>query len=485
MKPGYEAVIGLEVHLQLRTRTKAFCACPNAYGAAPNTLTCPVCLGLPGALPVLNAEAVRQGLALALALGAAIPARSRFYRKQYFYPDLPKGYQITQGPVALGEGGGLEIPGDPRVRGTEGPVTVCFERVHLEEDAGKSHHDRSDRHTLVDLNRAGVPLVEVVGAPDLRSPQEASDCLKALHRLVVFLGICDGNLEEGSFRCDANVSVRRLGDPALGVRVEVKNLNSFRFLRQALEQEIDRHIEALEAGTPLAPETRGWDSDQGITRSLRSKEATQDYRCFPEPDLPELVVTEAEVEAVRVGLPELPWDRERRYREAYGLAVDEAAALLQDPGFTEAFERAAAASGHGRATALWMLGEVRRALNDRGVRLPDLGLDPAHLGQLVRLVETGALSLRSAREVVFPALLGGEGTPEAILEARGLAQVSDRDQVARVVQEVLLAHPAQAAEWREGNPKLRGFLVGQVMKAGQGRLNPRIVNEVMDDVSAG
>jgi len=484
VKPGYEAVIGLEVHVQLMTHTKMFCGCPNRYGTPPNSLTCPVCLGLPGALPVLNGEAIRMGLALGLALSARIPARSPFYRKQYFYPDLPKGYQITQGPVALAEEGALDVPGDPSVRGREGPVRLRIERVHLEEDAGKSHHDRSGSHTLVDLNRAGVPLLEIVGAPELRSPREASEALKALHRLVTFLGICDGNLEEGSLRCDANVSVRRAGDPRLGSRVEIKNLNSFRFLRQALEHEIGRHVEILEAGGEPELETRGWSPEEGATRPRRSKEAAMDYRFFPEPDLPDLEITVAETDRVRDAMPELPWDRERRLQEAHGLTPQETATLLQSPAFADAYEAAALASGHPRATANWMLGEVSRALNARGCAFETLGLDPRHLGALVRLVESGRLPLKLARDEVFPALLAGEGDPETLVATRGLVQISDRGAVEALVREVLSANPGPAAQWRGGNPKLRGFLVGLVMKAGRGRLDPNVVNEVMDDVSA-
>jgi aspartyl-tRNA(Asn)/glutamyl-tRNA(Gln) amidotransferase subunit B len=483
MKPGYETVIGLEVHVQLRTRSKMFCGCPNRYGAPPNSLTCPVCLGLPGALPVLNAEAVRMGLALGAALDASIPRRSRFYRKQYFYPDLPKGYQITQGPVALVEEGVLAVAGDPAVRGQEGPVRMRIERAHLEEDAGKSHHDRSETHSLVDLNRAGVPLLEIVGAPDLRSPLEASEALRALHRLVTFLGICDGNMEEGSLRCDANVSVRRQGEEAFGTRVEIKNLNSFRFLRLALEHEVERHIRLMQAGTPVAQETRGWDADRGITRPLRSKEAAQDYRYFPEPDLPELEIHPEEAAAARAALPELPWERERRYQEELGLQAAEAATLLQSPGFAAFFEATAQASGHPRATALWMLGEVSRALNDRGCDLEGLGLGPDDLASLVRLVESGALTLKLAREAVFPAVLAGEGSPVTIVEARGLSQVSDRNAIESLVRDVFAANPGPVAQWREGNPKLRGFLVGQVMKAGGGRLDPKVVNEVVDGLS--
>jgi aspartyl-tRNA(Asn)/glutamyl-tRNA(Gln) amidotransferase subunit B len=484
MKPGFEAVIGLEVHVQLLTRSKMFCACRNSYGAAPNTQTCPVCLALPGALPVLNGEAVRMALQLGEALGARIQEESGFYRKQYFYPDLPKGYQITQGPVALVEDGRLEIPGDPAVRRDPGPVQARIERAHLEEDAGKSHHDRSEAHSLVDLNRAGVPLLEIVGAPDLRSPQEASDYLKALHRLVTFLGICDGNMEEGSFRCDANVSVRPAGSEALGTRVEVKNLNSFRHVRQALDFEIQRHIGHLEAGEPLSPETRGWDAETGETRLQRSKEAAMDYRFFPEPDLPLLWVTAEEIAAASAAMPELPWVRQRRLMERHGLSDYEAGMLLQNAGFAAYFERVADSSGAGKAAAHWMLGEVSRALNDRAVGLEELGIAPEALGELIRLVEAKTLNLTTAKEIVFPALLDGEGPPARIVEARGLTQVCDRGAIETLVRDVLSAHPEPLAQWKAGNPKLRGFLVGQIMKAGQGKVNPQLVHEVLDAVAA-
>jgi aspartyl-tRNA(Asn)/glutamyl-tRNA(Gln) amidotransferase subunit B len=484
MKPGYEAIIGLEVHVQLRTRSKMFCACANAYGAPPNTHTCPVCLGLPGALPVLNGEAVRMGLTLGLALGARIQPRSTFYRKQYFYPDLPKGYQITQGPVALVEGGSLEVPGDPEVRGAAGPLTVRLERAHLEEDAGKSSHDLRPGASLVDLNRAGVPLLEIVGAPDLRSPQEASDCLKALHRLVVFLGLCDGSLEEGSFRCDANVSLRRRGETAFGTRVEVKNLNSFRFVKQALAFEMDRQAALLDGGGAVAQETRGWDAAAGETRPQRSKEAAMDYRYFPEPDLPPLVVTEAEVAAARAALPELPEARRARWQAAHGLGAEEALTLLQEPAFAAYFEALAAACGSGKAAATWMLGEVSRTLNERGGGLGAFPLAPEVLAGLIRLVEARQISFGTAKDQVFPALLAGEGSAEAIVAARGLAQVSDRGAIEALVGGVLAAHPEPVAQFKAGKTALKGFLVGQVLKAGGGKVDPQVVNEVLAEALA-
>jgi aspartyl-tRNA(Asn)/glutamyl-tRNA(Gln) amidotransferase subunit B len=479
-----EAVIGLEVHVQLRTRSKMFCACRSAYGAAPNSHTCPVCLGLPGALPVLNAEAVRMALTLGLSVGAHIQPRSGFYRKQYFYADLPKGYQITQGPVALVEGGVLEIPGDPTVRGAAGPVSIRLERAHLEEDAGKSLHDLRPGASLVDLNRAGVPLLEIVGAPDLRSPQEASDYLKALHRLVVFLGICDGNLDEGSFRCDANVSVRPVGTERLGARVEVKNLNSFRFVKQALAHEIARQTALCTSGEPISQETRGWDAEAGETRSQRTKEAAMDYRYFPEPDLPPLVVTEAEVAAARAALPELPEAKARRWRAALGLGADEAQTLLQSPAFTAYFEALAEACGDGKAAANWMLGEVSRTLNETGRDIAALDLSPTALAELIRLVTTRQLSLGAAREQVFPALLAGEGSAGAIVAAKGLAQVGDRRAIEILVAQVLAANPGPVAQILGGKESLRGFLVGQVLKAAGGKADARVVGEVLAEALA-
>nr|WP_279343092.1 Asp-tRNA(Asn)/Glu-tRNA(Gln) amidotransferase subunit GatB [Geothrix paludis] len=479
VKPGFEAIIGLEVHVQLRTRSKLFCACRNAYGAPPNTQTCPVCLGLPGALPVLNGEAVRLGLRLGLALGARIHERSTFYRKQYFYPDLPKGYQITQGPVALVEGGSLEIPGDPAVRGEDGPVRIRLERAHLEEDAGKSLHDQRPDATLVDLNRAGVPLLEVVGMHDLRSPQEASDYLKALHRLVVFLGIGDGNLEEGGFRCDANVSLRPRGTQIFGTRVEVKNLNSFRFVKQALAHEVARQAALLEAGGAVVQETRGWDAEAGETRAQRTKEAAMDYRYFPEPDLPALEVSGAEIAAMRASLPELPEARAQRWRTAFGLGEEEALTLLQEPAFADYFEALAAASGQGKAAATWMLGEVSRTLNERGGGIAAFPVSPEGLAELVGLVGERRISFGTAKEQVYPALLAGEGRAGDIVARKGLAQVSDRGAIEALVARVLADHPGPVAQFHAGKTNLRGFLVGQVLKAGGGRLDPGVVNEVL------
>lgn len=479
MELGYEAVIGLEVHVQLRTRSKMFCACRNEYGGAPNARTCPICLGLPGALPALNGEAVAMGLRLAAALGAEVNPSSAFYRKQYFYADLPKGYQVTQGPVALVAGGGLSIPGDPAVRGVEDPILIRIERAHLEEDAGKSSHGAQPGVSWVDLNRAGVPLIEIVGAPDLRSPQEAHDWLKALHQVVTWIGICDGNMEEGSLRCDANVSVRKRGSAAFGTRVEVKNLNSFRFVKQALQYEIGRHVRALEAGETLKPETRGFDPGSGETRVQRAKEGAVDYRTFPEPDLPLLRIEAAELLAAQAALPELPQARRTRFLAIPGLGAEEVSTLLQSRPFADYFEALWAACGDPKAACSWMLGEVSRLLNASGQSIETFGLSPSDLGELIRLVAERTLSLGTAKEEVLPALLAGEGRASEIAARKGLSQVQDRQAIISLVQAVLSAHPGQVAQLRAGKENLKGFLVGQVMKAGQGKVDARVVNEIL------
>jgi len=484
MNSGYEAVIGLEVHVQLQTRSKMFCACRNAAGSAPNSHTCPVCLGLPGTLPVLNTEAVRMALSLGLAVEAKIQPLSTFYRKQYFYPELPKGYQITQGPVAIVEDGFLDIPGDARVRGKEGKVRIRVERAHLEEDAGKSHHDLDGTSSHVDLNRAGVPLLEIVGAPDLRSAQEASDCLKSLHRLVVGLGICDGNMEEGSFRCDANVSVRRVGEAAYGTRVEVKNLNSFRFVRQALDHEVARHVALLETGEPVQMETRGWDASLGKTRGQRTKEAAMDYRYFPEPDLPPLRIDPSEIQQARVALPELPERRIQRWCHTYGLGLEEAQALAQSPAFAAYFEAVAERSGSGHGAAAWMLGEVSRTLNDRGIGIESFPLAPEALAELVSLVEARTLGFGTAKDQVFPVLLAGGGSAKSIMAQKGLAQVSDRGLIDTMVAQVLAANPGPVAQIRAGKESLKGFLVGQVLKASQSKLDAKLVNKALAEALA-
>jgi aspartyl-tRNA(Asn)/glutamyl-tRNA(Gln) amidotransferase subunit B len=433
---------------------------------------------MPGTLPTLNARAVDMAIAFGLAVNAVIQKKSRFYRKQYFYPDLPKGYQITQGPVAVVEGGSLEILGDPAVRSSEGNIQIGIERAHLEEDSGKSTHEA--KRSLVDLNRAGVPLLEIVGRPELRSPTEAYNYLKALHRLLTALDICDGNMEEGSFRCDANVSVRPKGQEAFGVRVEIKNLNSFRYVRQALEYEVKRHTELLKAGSTPIQETRGWDTDKGESRIQREKAEAMDYRYFPEPDLPPLEISQTELETIRLSMPELPSAHKKRFTDSYGLTDYEAEMLTQDRAFADYFESVAKLCNNPKQTCNWMLGELSRAINERGGNIKTLGVSAEYLAELISHVDNKTVNLNTAKEAIFPALLAGEGGPREVIEKRGLAQISDTGAVEAIVDSVLTAHPTQVSELRAGNTKLRGFLVGQVMKAGKGKVNPQIVNEILD-----
>jgi aspartyl-tRNA(Asn)/glutamyl-tRNA(Gln) amidotransferase subunit B len=482
MNPGYETVIGLEVHLQLLTRTKMFCACAAAYGGEPNSRTCPVCLGLPGSLPTLNREAVRMALLLGLAVGARIQPRSLFFRKQYFYPDLPKGYQITQGPVAVVEEGCLRIPGDPAVRGGSKEIRVGILRAHLEEDAGKNLHEGAETGTLVDLNRAGVPLLEIVGNPDLRSPQEASDYLKTLHRLVTFLEICDGNMEEGSFRCDANISMRKVGAQAFGTRVEVKNLNSFNFVKRALAFEAERQRALLDAGATVEPETRGWDAELGETRPQRGKEAALDYRFFPEPDLPPLEISTEEIADAQSRLPELPGARQLRWQKVYGITEYEAGMLAQSPVFADYYESLAAACGRGKAAANWMLGEMSRILNISGASLETLGLSPVVLGELINLVEEGAVSLNSAKETVLPALLGGATSAREVVEQQGLAVLRDVGDLEILLRAAIAANPGSFKQLLEGKTALGGYFIGQVRKASGGKADPQVVQAILEQL---
>ena len=482
MSVAYQTVIGLEIHTQLKTQSKMFCSCANIYGTEPNSETCPVCLGFPGALPAINQEAVGMAVRLGLALEAEITPESLFYRKHYFYPDLPKGFQITQGPRAVIERGKVVIAGDTSVRGNIEPITVGIERAHLEEDSGKSQHNDRYQASLVDLNRAGVPLLEIVSAPDLASPQEAYDYLKTMHQLVTSLGICDGNMEEGSFRCDANVSVRPLGQAHYGVRVEIKNLNSFRYVKQALEYEVKRHTQLYETGQTPAQETRGWDSQTNQTHSQRSKEAVMDYRYFPEPDLPPLVVTPQDIEDARRLLPELPQARAARYRRDYQLSEYDSEMLVSSPSFSEYFEALVAARVAPKSACTWMLGEMSRLLNEQNIDITALGLSPDRLSELIHLVDEGVVTRSSAKENVLPKLLGSDLSPKDIVAREDLVQVSDDTTIRALVEEVLSSSPQQLAQYRAGKLSLKGYFVGQVMKKGKGQLNAAAVNNLLDEI---
>jgi aspartyl-tRNA(Asn)/glutamyl-tRNA(Gln) amidotransferase subunit B len=465
----YEAVIGLEVHAQLLTRTKIFCGCSTAYGAPPNTHVCPVCIGLPGALPVLNGEAVRLAVCTALALSASIRRKSRFARKNYFYPDLPKGYQISQFDEPFSDGGHLEIDVDGSTK------RAGITRVHMEEDAGKNLH--GPHASIVDLNRSGVPLVEIVGEPDLRSAAEAAAYLRALRDVLLFIGVNDGNLEEGSFRCDANVSIRPAGEARLGTRVELKNINSFRFVEKALAFEIARQAAVLDSGGRVVQETRGWNEDRGTTFSMRSKEEAQDYRYFPDPDLPPLVIEEAFVDRVRAAMPELPRAKRARFALEMGVAPSTAKVLTGHPRIAGFFEEAATLHGNATQVANFVASEVLRDVHTHGLEAK-IPVTPGQVVRLLKLVDAGTLSGKQAKEV-YARIAGTDRMPEEVVAELGLVQVSDVGAIEAICRRLVEQSPKQAAELRAGKTALMGYFVGQVMKETKGSANPQIVNQVM------
>jgi aspartyl-tRNA(Asn)/glutamyl-tRNA(Gln) amidotransferase subunit B len=472
----YDTVIGLEVHAQLSTATKMFCGCPTAFGASPNTQTCPVCQGMPGVLPAINRRAVEFGIRTALALGCTVNRHNRFARKHYYYPDMPKNYQISQYEEPLAEHGVLEIEVDGGTR------RVGIQRLHLEEDVGKLLHEgdlATARSSQVDFNRAGVPLMEIVSRPDLSAPDEAPAYLRSLRAILLYLGVCDGNMEEGSLRCDANVSVRPRGADALGVKVEIKNLNSFRHVRDALEHEARRQARVLDEGGRVTQETRLWDPERGVTVSMRSKEYAHDYRYFPEPDLPPLDVDPGWVDTLRAGLPELPDARRHRFVREHGLTAREAALLTQSRGLADYFEEAVRAHGTPKPVANWMLNELLRELpadDDRAIA--QCPIPPRHLAGLLRLIDAGTISGKMAKDVFETMLRSGEPA-ERIVEREGLSQVADAGALAAVVDQVLAAHPKVVEDYTQGKKAAAGFLVGQVMKATQGRANPALVNQLL------
>ena len=469
----WEVVIGLEIHAQLATRSKIFSGASTAYGAAPNTQACAVDLGLPGVLPVLNGEAVRMAVKLGLAVDATVSRHSVFARKNYFYPDLPKGYQISQYELPIVEHGHLDITLDDGTR-----KRIGITRAHLEEDAGKSLHEDFHGMTGIDLNRAGTPLLEIVSEPDLRSAAEAVAYMKTMHALVRHLGICDGNMQEGSFRCDANVSLRRPGADAFGTRTELKNLNSFRFVERAINFEIERQARLLEDGGTVVQETRLYDPDLHETRSMRGKEEANDYRYFPDPDLLPVVLDDAYIEAVRATLPELPEALRRRFVESYGLKEDDAATLTSSRELADYYEAVAAACDEPRLAANWVMVELGGALNRAGLDLAASPVDAAALGGLIRRIVDQTISGKIAKQV-FEAMWRGEGDADAIIEAQGLQQVSDSGALEKLVDELIAANPQQAAQYRAGKTKLLGFFVGQAMQATKGQANPQQLNELL------
>ena len=471
----YEAVIGLEVHLQLLTKSKIFCSCSTHFGDPPNSNTCPVCLGLPGALPVLNQEAVTMAMKTALALNCAINPQSRFARKNYFYPDLPKGYQISQYDEPLAEHGWLEI----EVENNRKRIGVT--RVHLEEDAGKSQHEGfpdSDRKSYIDLNRSGVPLIEIVSEPDLRSPDEAFEYLTRLKTLLLYLDVSNCNMEEGSLRCDANVSVRGAGASQFGTKTEVKNLNSFRFLQKALGYEIERQVEIVEGGGAIHQETRLWDSREQRTYGMRSKEFAHDYRYFPEPDLLPLVITEEWKAQVRRSLPELPQTREDRFMKDLGLPRQDAVLLAASRAMADFFEAIVKAGGEPKLAANWLLNEYPYALEEAKVEFSQGPVTAVEFARLLTLVEKKTISGTMAKEVLREMISTRKG-PDKIVAEKGLQQISDADQLAAVARQIISANPKQVEQYRSGKTATLGWFVGQVMKATRGQANAQVVQEVL------
>jgi aspartyl-tRNA(Asn)/glutamyl-tRNA(Gln) amidotransferase subunit B len=471
----YQAVIGLEVHAQLLTDSKIFCGCSTRFGAAPNSQTCPVCLGFPGALPVLNRKVVEYAIRAGIATNCRIAPRSIFARKNYFYPDLPKGYQISQYELPICSDGHLDIEVEEVVK------RIGITRIHMEEDAGKLVH--GDVPGLgsgsgVDLNRACTPLLEIVSEPDLASADEAVAYLKKLHQIVVYLGICDGNMEEGSFRCDANVSVMPFGSEKFGTRTETKNVNSFRFVRQAIKYEIERQIDVIEEGGRIIQETRLFDPNSGTTRSMRGKEEAHDYRYFPDPDLVPLVISSDRVEDIRLSIPELPDRKRERYVRELGLSLYDAEVLTATREMAEYFEACVLIHPQAKTVANWVMGEVTRALNDAGLSIKDAPVAPGQLAELLKLVEGGTISNKIAK-TIFDEMWKTGKEPARIVEEKGLVQVSDTGEIEKIIDGIMAANPGQLAEYRGGKEKVFGFFVGQVMRASKGKANPGVVNELL------
>ena len=467
----YETVIGLEVHAQLKTDSKIFCGCPTIFGKDPNENVCEVCSGMPGVLPVLNAKVVEYAAKMGLATDCEINRTSVFARKNYFYPDLPKGYQISQFERPICEHGHLDV----EVDGAEKRIGIT--RIHIEEDAGKSIHSAAENVSFVDLNRTGVPLIEIVSEPDMRGPEEAVAYLKSLHAILLCLGICDGNMEEGSFRCDANVSIRPVGQEEFGTRAELKNMNSFRHVQKAIEYEVERQIDLVEDGEKVVQETRLYNADKGTTHSMRGKEEAHDYRYYPDPDLVPVVLEEAWIESWKGDLPELPRERKQRLMDTYGLSAPDANVLVGDRRVADYFE-AAAKGADAKKVANWVIGELVPRLSESGVAADACAFGPERMAALVRIVDEGLISNKIGKDVL-PALLESGEDPEAYVKTKGLVQISDTSALEGAVDEVLAENPAEVEAYRGGKTKLQSFFVGQVMRKTRGQANPALVNQLL------
>ena len=478
----YETIIGLEVHAQLLTESKIFCGCSTRFGESPNHLTCPVCLGMPGVLPVLNRKVVELTIKTALAVNCQVARYSQFARKNYFYPDLPKGYQISQYELPLARGGCIEI--EPE--GAAGSKKIGINRIHMEEDAGKLLHELDGvpaECSYVDFNRTGVPLMEIVSEPDINTPEEAAEYLKTLRSLLQYLEVCDGNMEQGSFRCDANISLRPKGFQGLGTKVELKNMNSFRNVMRALEYEVQRQASVLDSGDKIIQETRLWNVDRGISESMRGKEEAHDYRYFPDPDLVPIVIEDAWIDEIRKTMPELPREKKQRFINQYNIPEYDAAILTATRPLADYFEACARLGPQPKAVSNWIMGDILRHVPDTR----DIGVfpvTPAHLAEMLMMVEKGTISGKIAKTVFEDMVVSGK-MPQAIVAEKGLVQVSDSAALEQAIQEVLNAQADKVADYRSGNEKIFGFLMGQIMKATKGKANPQMVNDLLKKKLAG
>jgi len=472
---GFEGVIGLEVHAHLLTDSKLFCGCSTKFGAEPNSHTCPTCMGLPGALPVLNKKVVDFAIRLGLALNCTINRRSIFARKNYYYPDLPKGYQISQYEEPICENGYLDIYIN------EEKKRIRIKRIHMEEDAGKLVHEdtiETSTYSLVDYNRSSVPLLEIVSEPDIRTPEEAVEYLKILRDCLIYLEICDGNMEEGSFRCDANVSVRKIGDTEFGTRTELKNLNSFKYIEKSLDYEIKRQIELIKKGGEVVQETRLYNVDEGVTYSMRGKEEAHDYRYFPEPDLLPLIIDDKWIEDIRKGLPELPFEKIERFLKEYNLPRYDVEILVSDRSLASYFEDTVMLFPEPKTVSNWIMTELLRELKARNLEAKDAPISPANLAELLTLIKDGTISIKIGKEI-FPELCSTGASPKRLVQDKGLIQISDESAIAQTIEQVMARFPKEVAEFKAGKEKLLGFFVGQVMKETKGKANPKLLNELL------